>query len=63
MTTTEPPDDSYPPGWTPRWAPKDNRPDLTEAELWLGSLSPTELQATLLRARSGGRPICTTLIL
>jgi len=52
MTTTEPPDDSYPSNWRPREAvERDRALDPTEAELWLGSLSPAELQATLKRAR------------
>jgi hypothetical protein len=47
-------DDSYPPSWRPREAiERDNALNLTEAELWLGSLSPAELQAALLRARGG----------
>jgi hypothetical protein len=52
MTTTEPTDDSYPASWRPREAvERDRALDPTEAELWLGSLSPAELQATLKRAR------------
>jgi hypothetical protein len=49
---TEQPDDSYPSSWRPREArERDRAVDLTEAEIWLGSLSPAELQVTLKRAR------------
>jgi uncharacterized protein YdaT len=55
MTTApEPDDDSYPSNWKPREAvERDRAIDLTEAELWLGSLSPAELQLALQRARGG----------
>ena len=52
MTSTEPVDDSYPASWRPREAvERENALDPLEAELWLGSLSPAELQAVLARAR------------
>ena len=55
MTSTEREfvDDSYPESWRPREAPpfKTRQIDLTEAELWLGSLSTLELQQVLKRAR------------
>jgi hypothetical protein len=51
MSSTEV-DDSYPQAWKPRERlDRDHELDPTEAELWLGSLSPAELQATLLRVR------------
>ena len=50
MTTT--PDDDYPDSWKPAEVRRrEDRVDAVEAELWLASLSPAELQATLLRVR------------
>lgn len=52
MTTQPIDDDSYPSAWTPAHIrERDNALDTTEAELWLSSLSPAELQAVLLRTR------------
>jgi hypothetical protein len=54
--TTEPVDDSYPAEWKPREAvERDKALDPTEAELWLASLSPAELQAALMRGRGQQR--------
>ena len=59
MSTLEPdqpdqPPTDYPPNWKPREArDRDRALDLTDAEAWLGSLSPAELQAALQRARGG----------
>ena len=51
-TTPDPVDDSYPEQWKPQHIKdRDKKIDPTEAELWLGSLSPAELQAALIRAR------------
>jgi len=50
------PDDSYPASWRPREAKEcAEKLDPTEAELWLGSLTPAELQAALIRARGGAK--------
>ena len=50
--TEQPDDSSYPAAWKPSYIrERDRALDLTEAEIWLGSLSPAELQATLTRAR------------
>jgi hypothetical protein len=58
MTEPEPADDSYPDAWRPAHIrEREAALNPTEAELWLGSLSPAELQAALQRARGyhGGR--------
>ena len=60
-TTPEPPDDSYPAYWRPAEVRRrEESLNPTEAELWLGSLSPAELQAALVRAQGetadGQRP-------
>jgi hypothetical protein len=55
MTTAPDDSDDYPRAWQPRERrERDNALNPTEAELWLASLSPAELQAVLMRVRGRG---------